>query len=66
MSNGQIHISVVVKIDQKEALHILSTDSRFPDVTPGKQLAMGNHFMSLFPEVMTSKRKRVSQNDQQN
>eukprot|EP00546_Thalassionema_frauenfeldii_P011418 CAMPEP_0178919618 /NCGR_PEP_ID=MMETSP0786-20121207/14538_1 /TAXON_ID=186022 /ORGANISM="Thalassionema frauenfeldii, Strain CCMP 1798" /LENGTH=324 /DNA_ID=CAMNT_0020593571 /DNA_START=22 /DNA_END=993 /DNA_ORIENTATION=- len=47
------------RFDRKEALHILSTDSRFPDVTPGKQLAMGNHFMSLFPEVMTSKRKRV-------
>jgi hypothetical protein len=31
------------------ALHILSADSRFPDVRPGDQLAEGNHFLALFP-----------------
>jgi hypothetical protein len=48
------------KFDRKEALHILSADSRFPDVAPGKQLAAGNHFLALFPvEEATTKRKRV-------
>jgi len=37
------------KFDRREALHILSADSRFPDVTPGKQLAAGNHFLAVFP-----------------
>ena len=52
------------KFDQKEALHILSADSRFPDVAPGKQLAAGNHFLAVFPETATTtknkeKRKRI-------
>jgi OTU-like cysteine protease len=50
------------KFDRKEALHILSADSRFPDVIPGKHLAAGNHFMALFPlsEIQNiEKRKRV-------
>jgi hypothetical protein len=52
------------KFDRREALHILSADSRFPDVTPGKQLAAGNHFLAVFPmeEVTVSKlhrKKRV-------
>mmetsp|Transcript_33638 Transcript_33638/g.37186 ORF Transcript_33638/g.37186 Transcript_33638/m.37186 type:complete len:407 (-) Transcript_33638:14-1234(-) len=38
------------KFDKNEALHILSADSRFPDVTPGKQEARGNHFLAIFPE----------------
>lgn len=38
------------KFDNVEALHILSADSRFPDVKPGKQLSSGNHFMAMFPE----------------
>jgi len=37
------------KFDLKEPLHILSADSRFPDITPGKQLASGNHFLAIFP-----------------
>eukprot|EP00560_Eucampia_antarctica_P002539 CAMPEP_0197840812 /NCGR_PEP_ID=MMETSP1437-20131217/45823_1 /TAXON_ID=49252 ORGANISM="Eucampia antarctica, Strain CCMP1452" /NCGR_SAMPLE_ID=MMETSP1437 /ASSEMBLY_ACC=CAM_ASM_001096 /LENGTH=337 /DNA_ID=CAMNT_0043450477 /DNA_START=270 /DNA_END=1283 /DNA_ORIENTATION=- len=38
------------KFDSKgEPLCILSADSRFPDVTPGRQLASGNHFLALFP-----------------
>lgn len=37
------------KFDRREPLHILSADSRFPDVTPGRQLASGNHFLALFP-----------------
>lgn len=35
--------------DDAEALHILSADSRFPDLEPGSQMSSGNHFMSLFP-----------------
>mmetsp|Transcript_22455 Transcript_22455/g.34084 ORF Transcript_22455/g.34084 Transcript_22455/m.34084 type:complete len:351 (-) Transcript_22455:175-1227(-) len=46
------------RFDRKEALHILSADSRFPDLTPGSQLANGNHFLALIPEAMTSKRQR--------
>lgn len=53
------------KFDRKEALHILSADSRFPDIESGKQLPSGNHFLALFPEGLiasimeeeTSKRK---------
>lgn len=37
------------KYDRKEPLHILSADSRFPDVAPGRQVASGNHFLALFP-----------------
>lgn len=37
------------RFDNKEPLHILSADSRFPDVLPGRQLASGNHFLALFP-----------------
>lgn len=37
------------RFDRKEPLHILSADSRFPDVTPGRQLASGNHFLAMFP-----------------
>jgi len=35
--------------DDNTPLHILSADSRFPDVAPGRQLARGNHFLALFP-----------------
>lgn len=37
------------KFDKKQALHILSADSRFPDVKPGQQAAAGNHFLAIFP-----------------
>jgi len=37
------------KFDNKSPIHILSADSRFPDVVPGKQLTNGNHFLALFP-----------------
>lgn len=47
------------RFDKKEALHILSADSRFPDVRPGKQTAVGQHYLGLFPEAMTSKQKRM-------
>jgi hypothetical protein len=30
-------------------IHILSADSRFPNLRPGTQLADGNHFLALFP-----------------
>jgi len=37
------------------ALHILSADSRFPDLSPGDQLPNGNHFLALFPATATPK-----------
>jgi hypothetical protein len=37
------------KFDKKEPFHILSADSRFPDLAPGRQLASGNHFLAIFP-----------------
>lgn len=33
----------------RPALHILSADSRFPDIRPGQQLIEGNHFLAVFP-----------------
>lgn len=45
------------KFDRKEPLHILSADSRFPDVSPGRQLPIGNHFLALFP--YSSSRRRM-------
>ena len=46
------------KFDRQKALHILSADSRFPDLTPGKQLAAGNHFLAMFPEEKEVTRKK--------
>ncbi len=37
------------KFDSKEPLHILSADSRFPDVDPKCTLKDGNHFLAMFP-----------------
>ena len=37
------------KFDRKEPLHILSADSRFPDVEPRRIRKVGNHFLALFP-----------------
>ena len=37
------------RFDKEQALHILSADSRFPDVKPGQQAAAGNHFLAIFP-----------------
>lgn len=45
------------KFDRREALHILSADSRFPDVSPGKQLDSGNHFLAVFPLPRSAQRK---------
>jgi OTU-like cysteine protease len=48
------------KFDRRRALHILSADSRFPDVQPGNQMKEGNHFFSVFPQeerVHSSRRK---------
>jgi hypothetical protein len=42
----------------REALHILSADSRFPDLEAGEQLASGNHFLALFPTRQRRKRLR--------
>lgn len=46
------------KFDRHKALHILSADSRFPDLAPGKQLASGNHFLALFPESRKKVKKQ--------
>jgi OTU-like cysteine protease len=44
------------KFDKNSPLHILSADSRFPDILPGKQLPSGNHFLAIFPnEIAESK-----------
>jgi len=37
------------RFDNKEPLHILSADCRFPDLRPGKQASSGNHFLTMFP-----------------
>lgn len=37
------------KYDSKVPLHILSADSRFPDVSPEVMKTSGNHFMAIFP-----------------
>ena len=49
------------KFDSKEPLHILSADSRFPNISPGKQLKSGNHFLALFipsPYQQRTKQRR--------
>ena len=43
------------KYDGNTPLHILSADSRFPDVPPECILENGNHFMALFPVDIMSK-----------
>ena len=45
------------KFDRAPALHILSADSRFPDVKPGEQLESGNHFLAIFPEPVVKNYK---------
>ena len=37
------------KFDRRDALHILSADSRFPDVDAHRIRRVGNHFLALFP-----------------
>jgi OTU-like cysteine protease len=37
------------RYDPACALHVLSADSRFPDIVPGKQNVVGNHFLAVFP-----------------
>ena len=46
------------KFDRKEPLHILSADSRFPDVSPGRHLASDNHFLVMFPTHVKKRRRR--------
>lgn len=47
------------KFDDKEAIHILSTDCRFPDVRPGQQSSAGNHFMAVFPHISSRRAVHV-------
>ena len=42
------------RYDRREPLHILSADSRFPDVEPKRIRRVGNHFLALFPVTSTS------------
>jgi len=35
--------------DDKVPLHVLSADSRFPEIKPGRQAARGSHFLALIP-----------------
>ena len=35
--------------DQKKPLHILHADGRFPNILPGQQKEIGDHFFALFP-----------------
>lgn len=37
------------KFDRRQPLHILSADSRFPDVDAHRIRRVGNHFLALFP-----------------
>ena len=46
------------KFDKRSALHILSADSRFPDLQPGRQLASGNHFLAMFPTLIGDEEKK--------
>jgi hypothetical protein len=48
------------KFDRRPTLHILSADSRVPDLEPGQQLAAGNHSLAVFPrQRIKSKRRRL-------
>jgi hypothetical protein len=47
------------KFDRREALHVLSADSRFPDVHPGKHLEIGNHFLAIFPQSIPRMKRRT-------
>jgi len=38
------------KFDDKEALHVLTADSRFPDVSPGDQMNKPSHFLAVLPQ----------------
>ena len=51
------------KYDRQSALHILSADSRFPDIAPGQQLASGNHFLALIPESIMRSIAREGEGD---
>ena len=46
------------RFDGRQALHILSADSRFPDLTPGQQMSAGNHFLAVFPQSRTRRKRR--------
>ncbi|CAB9526408.1 OTU-like cysteine protease [Seminavis robusta] len=62
------------KFDKKEPFHILSADSRFPDISPGHQMSSGNHFLAVFPipeqqaalEEFMKKEKRLKKKGKQN
>lgn len=47
------------RFDHRQPLHILSADSRFPDLVPGQQLSAGNHFLAVFPDIKRQRRRRI-------
>lgn len=53
------------KFDRSPALHILSADSRFPDLRPGEQLESGNHFLAIFPEPLSEGRKSQAEDEEE-
>lgn len=53
------------KFDRAPALHILSADSRFPDIKPGEQLESGNHFLAIFPEQTKSYKSQAEEEKKQ-
>jgi hypothetical protein len=52
------------KFDRAPALHILSADSRFPDIKPGEQLESGNHFLAIFPEQIKHYKAHVDDEEE--
>mmetsp|Transcript_54914 Transcript_54914/g.133365 ORF Transcript_54914/g.133365 Transcript_54914/m.133365 type:complete len:451 (+) Transcript_54914:177-1529(+) len=53
------------KYDRHEPLHILSADSRFPDIDPGNHLPVGNHFLAIFPEPIQRSNNRRRDEEQE-
>lgn len=41
------------------ALHVLSADSRFPDLRIGEQMEQGNHFLALFPVSLPTRQQEL-------
>jgi hypothetical protein len=46
------------RFDSQEAIHVLSADSRFPDINPGRHLREGNHFLSVFPAACSTSHQK--------
>ena len=40
-------------------MHVLSADSRFPDLRIGEQMEQGNHFLALFPVSLPTRQQEL-------